>query len=534
MRPKRTRQDKPDRGRPRRPTRVPPHRLRIIHEDADLIVIDKPCGVITASPEPTGPRTLFDAVKEHARTRRGRRSRVWVIHRLDRDASGLVIFALSEPAYHKLKDDLRARRLHRHYLALVEGERPAGETGTIQTMLRERRDGTVEAVPPTARQDEHTRPAVTHYRVDATANGLSLLRVRLETGRKHQIRAHLADHGLPIVGDQRYGAQTNPIRRLGLHALELRLQHPVTGASLVCTAPAPRGFYTAVGAAPPPASTTDTHAAPTASPGRSAQIDTSWNRVASWYDDYQKGPRSDHFTEVILPGAFGLLREQECTGSVLDLACGEGAFAAALASRGATVVGVDASAELVYAAEARRLPRARFVHADARELSGHAGDATEGPFDAVTCIMALMNIDPLAGVAAGAASRLKPGGAFVAVILHPSFRAPKRTAWEWTRQPKAIQYRRVDAYLSPSAEQIVMNPGEVAQGASPITTWTFHRPLEHYVRSFGEVGLVIEALEEWPSRRTSQPGPRAAAENRARREIPMFMGIRWTKPGRTS
>lgn len=527
----------------RRPDRPKPHPsrgyLNIIHEDADILVVEKPKGLITASPTPTSSKTLFDSVKDYVRKQRGRRARAWIIHRLDQDASGLVVFAVSERAFDKLKDDLQARRIHRLYVAVVEGEFPAAQNdraqataGTIQTLIRENREGDVEVVPGDRPMDAAARPAVTHYRVEATGTGMSLLRVRLETGRKHQIRVHLASIDHPIVGDRRYGSKSNPLRRLALHAAELRFTHPTTGDAVHLVAPAPDDFYHAVGApvpktpAPKPAARSKPVSAVGSAIGRG--LDTSWQGVSDWYDEYQKGGRSDHFSDVILPGAISLMGDS-ITGRVLDLACGEGSFASALASHGATVVGVDAATNLVAAAAARRTPRTTFLAGDARKLDDIDHPALAGPFDAVTCVMAMMNIDPLSGFAEGAAKRLTPGGIFAAVILHPAFRSPKRSSWGWDGRGtggRSAQYRRIDGYLSHGAEQIVMNPGEVASGAKPVITWTFHRPIEHYVRSLSEVGLLVEAIEEWPSRRTSQPGPRAEAENRARREIPMFLGIR--------
>jgi len=146
--------------------------------------------------------------------------------------------------------------------------------------------------------------------------------------------------------------------------------------------------------------------------------------------------------------------------------------------------------------------------------------------------MALMNMEPLGAVVGGAAARLRPGGCFVAAILHPAFRIPGQTAWGWDERGEGVcQYRRVDSYLSAQRREIVMNPGEVSRGATPVVTWTFHRPLGEYVRALGAHGLRIEAMEEWVSPRESEPGPRAAAENLARREIPMFLGLRAVKLG---
>src|SRR6185295_14750207 len=182
-----------------------------------------------------------------------------------------------------------------------------------------------------------------------------------------------------------------------------------------------------------------------------------------------------------------------------------------------------------------------------------------GTFDGATCIMALMNMEPLSPVFAGIAAKLRPGGRFVGVILHPAFRAPGQTSWGWSdetdgatkelgdaesrsrghakdrkrgareRGSEPRQYRRVDGYLSAAQRDIVMNPGAVASGEAAVTTITFHRPIQAYIRAMAENGLLIDALEEWPSARTSEAGPRAAEENRARREIPMFLSLRGRK-----
>jgi hypothetical protein len=130
-------------------------------------------------------------------------------------------------------------------------------------------------------------------------------------------------------------------------------------------------------------------------------------------------------------------------------------------------------------------------------------------------------------VLTGVATALRPGGVLVAVIPHPAFRAARQTSWgfEKTGSGDVHQYRRVDGYLSPAQARIVHNPGAVASGARPVETWTFHRPLETYVRACADAGLLVDRLEEWPSVRRST-GPRAREENRARREIPLFLALR--------
>ena len=181
---------------------------------------------------------------------------------------------------------------------------------------------------------------------------------------------------------------------------------------------------------------------------------------------------------------------------------------------------------------------------DARDL----GSLGLSNLDAATCIMALMNINPLEPVLSGIAATLRPGGRCVVVVLHPAFRSPGQTSWGWEGQTKQeaaasrttrtskpgtssklAQYRRVDGYLSPGVRDIIMNPGAAAKGQAPIMTQTFHRSIQAYVKGFASAGLLVSALEEWPSTRQSEPGPRAAEENRARREIPMFLAIRGVK-----
>jgi SAM-dependent methyltransferase len=234
---------------------------------------------------------------------------------------------------------------------------------------------------------------------------------------------------------------------------------------------------------------------------------------------------------LILPGTIRLV--QPTAGMrVLDVGCGQGIVSRALAALGAEAVGIDASPGLIEAAKTRGSEggRARYGVGDAGSLAAAVkamGSEREGPFDVAVCVMALGNIEPLEPVFRGVASLLKPGGKFVAVISHPAFRAPGQTSWGFDEQAGA-QFRRVDGYLSAGQHQVQMHPGLAALGKAggDATTWSFHRPLQTYVRLLGSAGLLIETMEEWTSRRTSQPGPKAAAENRARREIPLFLAWR--------
>jgi RluA family pseudouridine synthase len=561
--------------------------IRVLHEDDDLIVVDKPAGIPTVTPPGQKAANVFDEVKGHVRDKvRRRGTRVWVIHRLDKEASGLLVFAKTERAFRWLKEEFRARRVHRLYSVVVAGDFPAPHdgqpaSGTIQSFLYEDGAGRVRSVPSPMHvprgalgaEGEETDPArlaVTHWQVVRAGSGRTALRVRLETGRKHQIRAHLASINHPIVGDRRYGSTEDPLSRVCLHAYELGFAHPSNGQSVRFLSPTPGSFFGLVGpdaprakTPPPTPESTPDPAAPTTTPPspspapRTTDTD-SWDHVAGWYDDLLGARGSDHHREVIIPGTLRLLSPQP--GSrILDVACGQGILCRALADLGAHAVGVDASPRLIESARRQGGPpdaTPEYHVGDAR----HLPDALPHDFDAACCVMALMNIDPLAPVAEGIASHLRPGGVFVGVILHPAFRAPGQTSWGWD-DPRAAssaapspaprarpakppakfppkfparpapirQYRRVDGYLSPGQRPIVMNPGAAAHGAPPITTITYHRPIQSYVRAFADAGLLLEALEEWPSLRVSAPGPRAAEENRARREIPLFLAFKFVR-----
>ncbi|NOT00705.1 MAG: methyltransferase domain-containing protein [Phycisphaerales bacterium] len=569
----------------KRPGHRPPdtlgRSLRLVHEDDDLMVVDKPIGMLSARlGQEGGGDSAFDLVRRHvAQTTskprpadRGERRRepvAWIIHRLDKDVSGLMVFAKSHRAFTALKEDLRARRMVRRYAAVVEGTMPVDPpdapwrwiAGFLHDSGPGRRVRVLRDEVPTT-DDEHAEHAVTHYRVLAVGNERSLVEARLQTGRKHQIRAHLASIGHTVVGDRLYQPGKSRggerIRRVMLHAAELRLTHPATGQQVCWTAPPPAVFTALVGALPAawpptvsgpasimpvpdkaPAGTgpRSASAAPRRpAPEREPRPDAGWDDVADWYADLVGSGASDHHEEVVLPGVLRLLAPHRGQ-SFLDVASGEGRLCRDLAALGVRCTGVDASAKLLAAARrgSRAIPvndRPKFVEADARDLPGALvqGDDFQ-PFDLAGCVLAMMNIDPLEPVLQGVARCVKPGGRFVIVLLHPAFRSPGITAWGWERgrkggKPVMRQYRRVDSYLSPLPRAIVMNPGRAAHGKTPITTTTWHRPLQTYVESLVHAGFVVDALEEWTSHRRSDPGPRAVEENRARREIPLFLALR--------
>jgi ubiquinone/menaquinone biosynthesis C-methylase UbiE len=248
---------------------------------------------------------------------------------------------------------------------------------------------------------------------------------------------------------------------------------------------------------------------------------TDWGDVADWYDQLVGESGSEYHREVVLPGVLRLINSQP-SQRILDIACGQGVLCRLLEKRGAEVTGVDGASELIKAARDRGPQSIHYHVADARELNF----LPENHFDAASCVLAIQNINPIQPVFAGAARALKPGGRLVIVMMHPAFRGPKETSWGWDNKAN-VQFRRVDRYLLPRKSPIVAHPGKPGSQY----TWTFHKPIESYVKSLRNAGLLIDTIEEWPSHKTSTSGPRASAENTARKEIPMFMAIRALKLG---
>jgi 23S rRNA pseudouridine1911/1915/1917 synthase len=211
--------------------------FEIVHEDEHVLVVDKPAGVVThPAPGHHGP-TLADALAPLA-AGGAHPERAGIVHRLDRDTSGLLLVARSDEAHAALQKMMKARAVTREYTALVEGH-PDAESGTVDAPIgRDRGNRTVMST-----RTDRARSAVTHFEVVERLPRTALLRVRLETGRTHQIRAHLAAIDHPVVGDPQYGGRESG-RRLGLerqflHASKLMFRHPFTGELLACESKPP-------------------------------------------------------------------------------------------------------------------------------------------------------------------------------------------------------------------------------------------------------------------------------------------------------
>jgi len=201
-----------------------PSGMRILHEDEHILVIEKPEKLLTIASEKVRDRTAYFFLNEYLREGAPRSTnRVWIVHRLDRDTSGLMIFAKTEKAKIALQQNWD--KVEKKYFAVVEGT-PPHPTGTLKTYLNEDDPGKVYV----ARNEDEGRLAITHYRLLKKNDQHSLLEVTLETGRRHQIRVQLAAAGCPIIGDEKYNkSKKNPVRRLALHACALNFPHPETG-----------------------------------------------------------------------------------------------------------------------------------------------------------------------------------------------------------------------------------------------------------------------------------------------------------------
>ena len=212
-----------------------PAPLRRVHEDEDLIVVDKPPGLLTIADAREHERTAYRLLARYLGG--GRRAPLFIVHRLDRETSGLLVFAKSAAAKHALQAQFAARAVERVYVAVVEGG-VASEAGVIEIRLAEGRDLRVRRTHDPRRG----REAITRFRVLERRRASTVLELALETGRRGQIRASLAAQGHPIVGDRRYGAGADPIGRLCLHAVRLGFVHPRNHRVVLFTSDVPAAF----------------------------------------------------------------------------------------------------------------------------------------------------------------------------------------------------------------------------------------------------------------------------------------------------
>jgi len=211
--------------------------LPILLEDDYLIALEKPPGLLSISTDDRTEDTFYEVVYAYVKAVSHGKDRIFIVHRLDRDISGVMLFAKSP----EIKEQLQSnwKETEKVFTVLVEGI-PTSPEGTIKSWLKENRIRKAY----TTEEGPHAEWCVTHYTTIQTYAKYALLEVRTENNRKDQIRAHLSEQGHPVVGDKKYGATLNPIHRLAMHATSLRLVHPGTGEQLQLVSPTPKIFKT--------------------------------------------------------------------------------------------------------------------------------------------------------------------------------------------------------------------------------------------------------------------------------------------------
>ena len=215
-------------------------RLKIVYEDDDIIVVNKGYGLLSMGNDKVKDGTAYSILRDYVKWG-DPRNKIFIVHRLDRDTSGLMVFAKNEEAKEKLQHNWNNMVLERKYLAVVEGT-PEPPQGTVKSYLTENSQFEVYSThDPT-----QGKLAVTRYSTLKSRGKYALLEVELDTGRKNQIRVHMKDLGHPIAGDRKYGADSSPIHRLALHARTLRFVHPISRKEMSFTTPIPASFASMV------------------------------------------------------------------------------------------------------------------------------------------------------------------------------------------------------------------------------------------------------------------------------------------------
>ncbi len=210
--------------------------MRLVYEDADLIVIEKGSGLLSMATDTEKNKTAYSMLSEYVK-RFNPKNLIFIVHRLDRETSGLMMFAKSKQVQEILQKDWNNAIIERSYVVVVEGTVETPE-GTITSWLKENK----AMVMYSSQIPDDGMKAVTHYKVLKTDKQYSLLEVKLETGRKNQIRVHMKDFGYPVTGDKKYGAKQNPIGQMGLHARVLAFRHPGSGKAMRFDTPVPLKF----------------------------------------------------------------------------------------------------------------------------------------------------------------------------------------------------------------------------------------------------------------------------------------------------
>lgn len=253
---------------------------------------------------------------------------------------------------------------------------------------------------------------------------------------------------------------------------------------------------------------------------------TSWGNVADWYDSHLSTTDDNYHLKVIFPNLsriFGDIKGK----NFVDLACGQGIFTEILSKDAANVVGIDISKELIAIAKKNQSIN-KNGNKKIKNIAEYFVSPSDDLFmiknvsaDFVVCILAIQNIEKLEETIKEVSRVLKDSGSFIFVINHPTFRNPRKSSWGYDEEEN-IQYRRIDEYMSESNIKIDMTPGSKTDKKFTVS---FHRPLQLYIKTLSKNGFVITRLEEWISHKESKKGPKQIAENKSRKEIPLFMCI---------
>lgn len=204
-------------------TKKKPVRIKILYEDEHILVVNKQAGLLSVATDKLEPDTLHSRSLDYLREE-NENEWIYIVHRLDRETSGVMVFAKHKRHKEYLQEQFADRAVHRVYHALIQGT-PKEQSGTIQEWLLEDKFLNVKAVN---KRHPQAREAITHWNIEDSDETASLVQLTIETGRRHQIRVGLANLGHPVIGDQQHGADGNPIGRIALHATALELLHPET------------------------------------------------------------------------------------------------------------------------------------------------------------------------------------------------------------------------------------------------------------------------------------------------------------------
>lgn len=217
-------------------------RIKLVYEDDDILIINKSNGILSVSTDNQKDGTAYSIMRDYLK-QKNPELKLFIIHRLDRDTSGLMMFAKNIEAKETMQHNWNNMVINRKYVAVVEGKVDRQE-GVVRSYLAE----TSQHEMYSTDNPEEGQLAITRYKRLKTGNGYSLMELELDTGRKNQIRVHMKDLGHPIAGDRKYGAKTSPIHRLALHAHTLHFVHPATRKEMLFETPVPARFLSAVSA----------------------------------------------------------------------------------------------------------------------------------------------------------------------------------------------------------------------------------------------------------------------------------------------